>query len=505
MSSRILFVGFDSLDKDLLLQWAESGVLPTFQSLLRSSAHADTKNPPGLYSDTVWPSFATGLSPARHGHFYPRQTPRGAYIDAEFLPSQQKGETFWETLSKAGRRVAVLDVPFSPLASHLNGIQLVNWGTHDPWSESASSYPPALAAELAAKFGRQPPDHCDRTAPIIGYEAFVRALRERSKNKLDIFLECLERENWDLFAVAFSEAHCVGHQCWHLHDASHPRHDPSLAAEIGDPLRETYRALDDALARLLEAAGPEAKVFIFASHGMGPLYRDESVVLDEILHRLDAQPRSAAGSLFRRLKQCWYSIPSALRGSPLLQRAKAKLLPSLHRSMLVPGRETRRFFTLLYSPHCGIIRLNVVGREAHGLVQPGEEYRQVCEDLRKELLALVNAETGRRVAAEVYLMAELFSGPCLDDLPDIVVEWRRQEPVRAISSPRIGTVKVPERKWRTGDHRDRGLFIARGTPFLTTPLEHAVSVMDIAPTIAMLLGVRLEGLDGKPIRELTGF
>jgi predicted AlkP superfamily phosphohydrolase/phosphomutase len=505
MSTRVLFVGFDSLDKDLVLQWAESGILPTFRALLKNSAYGAVQNPPGLYGGAVWPSFATGLSPAGHGHFYPRQVPRGAYVDTEFFPSQQKGRTFWETLSRVGRKVAVLDIPFAPLASQLNGIQLVNWATHDPSSDSPSSYPPALAGELEEKFGRQPADHCDRTTSIVGYKAFVRSLRERSKNKLAIARQCLEQDSWDLFAVGFSEAHCVGHQCWHLHDPAHPRHNEALAAELGDPLKEIYAGLDDALAGLIEAAGADAMVVVLASHGMGPLYRDESIVLDEILRRLDTRHGSPAGSWFRRLKRCWYSMPSGLRGSALLQEAKAKLLPSLHRSMLIPDRHARRFFTIPYSPHAGAVRVNVVGREAHGLVERGEEYREICERLRSELSALVNAETGAPVVGQVWVTAELFSGPCLDDLPDIVVEWSRQEPVRAIYSPRIGTVKVPELKWRTGDHRNRSLFIARGTPFRAMALERPVPVTDLGPTIAMLLGVRLDGIDGKPIRGLTGF
>lgn len=505
MPARILFVGFDSLDKNLLLEWSASGALPTFRALLESSASADTKNPPGLYGGAVWPSFATGLSPGRHGHFYPRQVPRGAYVDAPFFPSQQKGRTFWETLSEAGRKVAILDIPFARPASRLNGCQVIDWATHDPSSDVAQSYPAALAGELEEKFGRHPADHCDRTTATIGYEAFVKELGERGKNKLDVGLHLLGRESWDLFAIGFSEAHCVGHQCWHLHDPSHPRHDKTLAAALGDPVKTIYSMLDKATARLIEGAGADAKIFILASHGMGPLYRDESIVLDEILRRIEGRPTSAAGAWFRRLKRGWYALPAGLRGSALLQQTKAKLLPSLHRSMLVPDRHTRRFFTVPYSPHAGAIRLNVAGRETDGRVEPGAEYRRICDLLRAELSSLVNAETGRPVVNQVCVTAELFPGPCADDLPDVVVEWSRTEPVRAISSPRVGAIKVPELKWRSGDHRNRGLFLARGAPFRPGRSERPVSVIDIAPTIAALLGVRLDGIDGGPVRELSGF
>jgi predicted AlkP superfamily phosphohydrolase/phosphomutase len=502
--TRILFIGFDALDKDLLLQWAGSGILPTFRSLLHEATHGLIANPAGLYGGTLWPSFITGVSPARHRRFFQRQAPRGEYAEVDFRPSDMQGQPFWKTLSSAGRKVAILDVPLSPLTPHLNGIQLVDWSTHDPDVEPAASYPSTLANELVAQFGRQLSDRCEEVEPTsAGYKAFVHALKERTKQKLAISLHCLRQDNWDLLATVFGEAHCVGHQCWHLHDPLYPRHDPLLAAEVGDPMQEIYQVLDSALAQLLEAAGAETKVIVLVSHGMGPLY-GESVLLDEILRRLENQRSLSPGFLFRHLKRYWYTLPPSLRESPFLRTAKAKLLPSLHQSMLIPERKTRRFFAITYNPDAGAVRINVVGRESHGLVHPGKEYREVCERLRNDLLALVNAETGTPVVDEVFLTHDLFTGPYLDELPDLLVEWSRTEPLKAIQSPRIGTLKMPKLKGRTGDHWNEGIFFGRGVGLRATRVERSVSIMDFAPTIGMLLGVPLEGLDGQPIPEVTG-
>jgi len=132
LPTRILVVGFDALDKDLLLQWAGSGILPTFRSLLHDAASGLIANPPGLYGGTVWPSFVTGVSPARHRRFFQEQAPRGEYTEVAFRSSDMQEPPFWQALSNAGRKVAVLDVPLSPLTSHLNGVQLVDWSSHDP-------------------------------------------------------------------------------------------------------------------------------------------------------------------------------------------------------------------------------------------------------------------------------------------------------------------------------------------------------------------------------------
>jgi hypothetical protein len=236
---------------------------------------------------------------------------------------------------------------------------------------------------------------------------------------------------------------------------------------------------------------------------MGPLY-GESVLLDEILRRLEGRPSASPGSAFRSLKQSWYALPPTLRDLPLLQAVKEKLRPSLHRSMLVPERKTRRFFAIPNNPHTGAIRINVVGRESQGLVQPDAEYREVCERLRSELFTLVNAETGLPIVNEIFLTSDLFAGPYVDELPDLLVEWSRKEPVKAIQSPRIGTLKIPEMRGRTGDHRNQGMFFARWTGLDNARLERLVSVTDFAPTIGMLLGVPLAGLDGHVIPEVAG-
>lgn len=65
-ASKSIVFGVDALDKDLVLAWAQAGVLPTFRTLLEKGAWAITVAPPGLYVGAIWPSFSTGVSPARH-------------------------------------------------------------------------------------------------------------------------------------------------------------------------------------------------------------------------------------------------------------------------------------------------------------------------------------------------------------------------------------------------------------------------------------------------------
>jgi hypothetical protein len=87
-------------------------------------------------------------------------------------------------------------------------------------------------------------------------------------------------------------------------------------------------------------------------------------------------------------------------------------------------------------------------------------------------------------------------------LPDLLIEWQHDRPIRAVTSPLVGTVRGRYTGVRTGDHRPDGWVIARGAARAAGAVERQLEAEDLAPTIAALLGVTLEGVDGKPAPEL---
>jgi len=499
MPARVLTVAFDACEMDLALPWAERGFLPTIGALLGDAASVETRSAPGLFAGAVWPSIMTGLSPARHRRYYRRQQRLGEYADRDFRPGDMVGEPFWETLSRAGRRVAIIDVPLSRLSARLNGVQIVDWTGHDPYSAAASE-PVGALRELDRRFGTQAPDDCedaDRTP--AGVAAFVHALQSRIAVKVDGACSLLAREDWDLFVTVFGESHCVGHQLFHLHAREHALHDPALSTAIGDPLLTVYRSLDAALGRLVADAGPHATVCVLLSHGMGPAYYDENVVIDDVLRRIEASRGNADRSWYARLRRQWYRIPAGVRNAPMLRSVRARFLPSLHRSLLFPERATRRVFAVPNNAVAGAIRINVEGRDADGRVRP-EDYDAVCDEVRREFLALVDPASGEPWVRDVVRPRDRHPGPFADELPDIAVEWNRSRPLAAVRSARLGVVRPPPVTGRTGDHVNHGAFLVRGPGIRQGRRVEPAQTEDIAPTLARLVGVALEDVDGEPIR-----
>ena len=500
---RVLWLSLDAADAGLVRRFCDEGRLPTFAELFTTSAVASTRNPPGLYTGAVWPSLFTGVSPGRHGTYYNEQLRSGTYQVHEFLARDIKHEPFWAPLGRAGRRVALFDVPKAPITEGLNGLQITDWGTHDA-EEPTASWPPRLAEEVSRRHGRSPFERCDYVMRgpdrpgRLPEDRLREGLLTRIDTKVAIAFDLMARERWDLFAVGFGESHCVGHQCWHLHDPAHPCHDPARLARVGDPLRDVYVALDRALGRLLEAAGPDTTVLVLLSHGMGAHY-DATFLLDEVLRRLEGVRAPARRRALDLLRGAWRRLPPGFteRFRGVAQR--------VDRSPDGPERARRRCFAVPTNSNCGGIRVNRVGREPQGRVEPGAAYDALCAHLAQALHELVDPDTGRAVVKEVLRSDVLFPGAHVDDLPDLLVRWHRESPIRAVESPRIGRVAGEDTGTRrTGDHRPEGLLLARGPGIAPGPLPEPVRAEDVAPTIAALLGVALPGLDGVPIAAVAG-
>ena len=497
---RILFIGVDAADKDLIFQWSAAGVLPTFRRLLEAASWGLTVNPLGLFVGAVWPSFFTAGSPARHGRYCYRQLQPGTYDVQRFLAHRVEAEPFWEALSRAGRRVAVVDVPKARPAAQLNGLQVVDWATHDPDPAGFRTAPPSLAREIESRFGRDAMGTCDARGSGESVARRLRdELRSRVERKTALLQHLLDRERWDLFMGVFTESHCAGHQLWHLHDPQHPQHDTTVARALGDPLRDVYIAIDAAVGKVMASAAAETTVFVYCSHGMGPHY-EGNFLLDDILRRLEQVPAPPVRrGLTDGLRWGWQRTPNVIRAflRPLRDRLANRLS-----QVPIPLDPSRKCFAVPNNEVDGAIRLNLLGREPRGRIRPGLECDQFCDTLRRDLLDIRNVDTGRPAIRNVYRTRDIYQGPHLDDLPDLLVEWDRSAPISCVSSPKIGTIVRQAPQGRTGDHKPDGILFALGPGMQAGRWLQPAAVTDVAPTIAALLGVALPDTDGRPIAAL---
>ena len=508
-TNRQLLVGLDAMEWSLVTRWAAEGKLPTFRRLMEQGTRAELATTAEQLPDTVWACLYTGVNPAKFEKFFYVQYEPATQGLRHVLDDEITRPPLWDYLSQAGARVGVVDVPKFKLSRELNGFQLANWGAHATKTARASS-PASLLDEVNARFGRHPVGDCDAV------DARPQALARLRRNVIEgvhlhgrLFRALMREREWDIFFAAFSAPHCIGHHFWHGADASHPRHHEAAADGLADAIEQVYRAIDRELAEMIAMAGPETRVMVFAAHGMGPVYH-ASWNLPEILDLLGYGAGPAVRSTTQETREArvnpWRTLKMTIPGA-WQYRIKAMLPQSMQDQLLFRwysgGRNWTgaRAFAIPNNDVVGSIRLAVRRRDKHGLVEPGEDYRRICQDIAQALYELTDPETERRVVKRVTLLQDEFFGPFLDRLPDLTVFWEQNFAWSALHSPRFGTLRLRGQDARTGGHTSHGFVIAAGPGIPAGAQLIGRSIYDIAPTVLETAGVAgPPDLDGRSLR-----
>jgi predicted AlkP superfamily phosphohydrolase/phosphomutase len=496
--TKVLFICLDAAERDLLLEWADAGILPNIQALRERSLWADAPALPGLGSGALWPSFSTGVNPSRHGRYFSLHMKVGTYELYKYQFDKETWRPFWLTLGEAGRRVAVVNVPYDSLCDGINGLQITDWGIHNPQRADVGIWPPEEAEKIDERFGLEDPfGICDHYSPSAeDMSVFSRGLVERIAKKGDLACHYLSQGGWDLFLMTFDESHCSGHRAWHLHDPEDQRHDPEVARRVGDPVKDVYVAIDTQIGRLVELAGPEATVIFLSGTGMGPNFPGNHL-LDEVLTRLEGDSTNLARLVTKPARFIWSKIlPPHVRA-----RLRSKVV-HVEQSMIESDRKRRKSFMVPHNDISGAIRLNLVGREPNGRVHPGAEADAYCAELTRDLMELRNLNTGEPMVQRVVRTADLYKGEHVEDFADLFVVWNKSGWTTSVGSPKIGTIKRTYSGVRTGDHTPHGLFMSSGPHIRAGHREEPVSILDLAPTVGALLDVQLTGLDGAPVEDV---
>ena len=514
--TRLLVLGFDAMDVELVRRWAAAGYLPTFRRLFESAAWTEYCHSPEVTSGSVFPSINTGLGPLRHdGQEYLRLRD-GSYQLRFCRPADIKGDPFWASFVQADRRILLADVPFTMPKPEYGGKQFSGWGSHDAWPWRRMAVPSGLLRALSAEFGAHPVPYCNNyTTETNSLLRFRLGLLTGIERRTAILRSLIVRRDWDLLYGVYAEPHCAGHLMWHIEDETHPLHSPEQLAAVGHALREIYAAMDRALGELLACAGTDTTCVTFFSHGMGPNYHAVHL-FPEIVDRFnrrwagesllpDGATDAMKGSGLDRLwKASIHGIPIAWR-----QRAREHLPTSLRVWLFMRRMERSRQWSRMPAfplPMDGFsaLRVNLAGRDPKGQIRAGEEYRRLLDALVAELSRLMNAETGEPVVARSFRADQQVDPVTMGTGPDLIIWWSNSAPIRTLRSPTLGSITGECPDVRTGEHVMRGMLLISHAR--AKPGHHQIegmSAMDIPATLCDLAGLRPAGrLDGVSRRKI---
>ncbi len=493
-------IGFDAGDRDVVDRLIAAGDLPVIAGLFERGAMADMRNPIGLYSGPVWPTIATGTRPDQHRGWTWRPLVSGSYRMSYRGPNGEVARpTYWGELGRDGTRTVTIDVPNVAIQADVLGVQVIGWGQHDRWSTFDTS-PEDLGVELLAKHPIDPQDRCDERGER-GTIGELRVLRKEVLDSIEAKVELVrwlvKREQPEVLTVVFAEAHCTGHQFWHLHQREADREIGELA-ELGDVVREVYQTLDRAVAEVIAigqgsspADDPPAVVLIL-SHGI-----EQNIsmphLLDPVLRRIEAALGAPSAKV--RARELARRAPNRLARLAL----RATHRPFEHLDHFLDG--SRRFFPMPVFPAWGGVRLNLSGREPNGRIDPVDAEAMLTL-LKTELRALRSVEGDEPMVRQVLRATDHYPEASEAGMFDLLFEWNVDCQVDAVWSPSLGTIRADRYEHREGGHRQDGRVVFAGGGIAPGRIPD-VRAEDIGPTIVAISGGVLRDATGVPIPSVV--
>lgn len=507
----VVVFGIDALDVDLLRRWIDEGRLPFLARLLERGAFARLDSTKNLFGDAPWPSLNAGVSPAKHAFFNHLQLQRGT-LDIERVDAHHcRYLPFWQYLRGTGLPVAVLDVPKTFPIEGIEGVQVCGWGEHYPLLRRPISIPAGLIEQLNARHDGFPHPPEITNPPSRAWELGTReTLLANVERKERATENLLDEGGWRLLFSVFSEVHYADHQFLHLMDPTHWAHEPDAPDALRTALPDIATRTDAALERLFDRLPDPATWFILSVHGIEPNF-SANHMMEEVLRRTgylvpaeQVRATNAVGRILQATRGIRELIPQTLR-----DRINARLPERLHDQADSSAFEsswdwsrTRAF--LLPSDHFqALLSLNLKGREPRGIVEPGPDADSLMEEIRGRLLEIENLDTGKPAVAGVVKTADVYDGPNLLELPDLVVQWAKDGPIEHLRLPDVGEVSAEGFALRKAQHAPDGFLIAGGAGIAEGAKLERARTIDFAPTVLHLLGQPLPAeLDGRILSEL---
>lgn len=491
---RILMLGLDAANYDIVRRLMDEGRLPNLARLLCRGVTGCLASPAGLYAGGVWPTFYTGQPVATHGVFHNKQwRPETMRVEVP-TGDWTSARPFWESWA-ANLDVVIVDLPMVlGKPGPLRGAYLGGWGTHDV--VSSGSWPRGLWRDIERRFRApmMPREHFGRQNDDSLSELAV-ALKRATGQMRDIAIELLDSHPWRLACIVFGATHRAGHYLWHR-----PRH-----------LQMIYECVDAAIGEVIDHAPIGSLVIAFAAHGMGP-NPGWSDLLPEILARMDQHRSGKApkrGWLFRLRQDLPYHwVRPVLKALP--SRVTDRLVEVWSRRMY--DWAGTRYFPVPMDD-AGYLRINLRGREREGIVDPGDEYDEVCNEVEALVASLCDEASGVPIAGKAIRAYRDAGSSALSSrlVPDLIFPWKGPP---ATETKRLASTMLPGFGFdvprllpsgRSGNHTDVGWFIAAG-PGVSAGIETKThDVVDLLPTILRCLGREPDPqLPGQPIAAVAG-
>jgi predicted AlkP superfamily phosphohydrolase/phosphomutase len=464
MANRVLVVGWDGADWEILDPLLAAGELPALSALVERGRRGVSRSPLPSHSWAAWPTFLTGRDPAGHGVFDVLEYRPGATRRLPVSFRSILAPTWPERLSEAGKTTLLVNVPLTYPPPEIRGVAIAG-GVVPPGA--TYSHPRDVGPRLDwpinggswTTFRHRPLD-------------LIEEIEELTRRRAAAMRALLDEHPWDVACMVFVSPDRVQHCLLEYVHPRHPGFGSAAASPVAERVRDVYRLLDRELASFLDRVEDDDVVILMSDHGHQPCTR--ALSMNKVLEQLGFL-RFGRGSTVVNLLS-WGRVRS------LARVAYDRL--GLHGRVAVPTVPIAWDRTVAYTSVVSTgegVSVNLAGREPEGIVQR-RDYERARDDVAAALLEFADPETGKRPISRVARKEEILSGPYLDRAPDLLLE---PAPLYSLTHARQ---MVEEADWLSGDHRPEGIYVQAGAG-IERESGPEISLADFAGQIAEAVGL----------------
>ena len=307
---------------------------------------------------------------------------------------------------------------------------------------------------------------------VVEDGTFLRQSYDIDKEREEMFFAALDRLSTGSLSCVFDGTDRIQHMFWRYMEEGHPAAAGVESPEHGDAIEKLYQHNDALVGRVMEKIRPGDVLLVISDHGFTSFRR--GINLNAWL-----------------LQEGYLVLKEGTDGSTEWLRD-------------VDWSKTRAYALGLTGMY-----LNLKGREAEGIVEPGDEARALKAEIIQKMSGLRDEEKGEVAINELFNTAKIYEGPYQRNAPDFIVGYNHGYRVSwdCASGMISGPIFEDNTKAWSGDHGVDPRLVP-GVIFSNHPLDDdQPAIIDIAPTVLQLFGITPPAhMDGKPIfrRERFG-
>jgi predicted AlkP superfamily phosphohydrolase/phosphomutase len=512
-ATKVFIVSLDGATFDVIRPLVRQGYMPNLGRALEHGLAAELESVIPPVTASAWTSFMTGKQPSKHGIFdfarFDVETSSWKINNSQHI----RAKTLWQILSEKGKRVVVLNLPYTYPPYEVNGVMVSGW---DAPTMRAFTYP----AELGAKIFEIIPDYGSTldlslwnylpAESNVEFKTFTHKLIRSSEQGAELASHFLSTQPWDVFMVHFQQTDWIQHKLWaYIEKACLDERDKSDRIET---VRQCYRKFDELVGRLLASTGSANPVrIILSDHGFGR-YRGlicPNYFLNQWGHfylRTDRESmlkrlvKNSSSAAVRKIYRGLAKAKHSFQGQQAVKKYKswADMVDEAAPQDRFPVDWRRTKAAALVGSETAFLYVNVEGRNARGMVAPGAEYEALVTDLIERFHNIRDPKSGDKLLTRVARGVETYSsvgdGVLLPDLVLVPADGY-------VFSTSTADGFVPEVSCE-GNHRHNGILLMQGDGVKSEIPDFRPHLVDLAPTILHMLGLAVPAdMDGRVLEE----